>query len=774
MTCAQIFYGGDTEATATAGALIATGAWPTSVVMWPDSGYALVAQTGRDSLGFLNLTTLALEDAIHVGNEPAGIVVAGDIAYVSISGANEVAKVDLTTRTVVGTLMTGHDPRSMVLSPSGDRLYVASLMSFNEHRLGLLEGTTEPELQRDITIVDTATFTHVGWVPEVGTMTRGLWISPDGKRLIAAVTHSNNDGSSIDADSMPHSHGLAVMDDIDTLGPETPVTQIDLDYREISAGPAPSPFTMAVTPDGSKLVVTLSAGKAFLVLHPETLEEIMRVPTGNDPRGLIFAKGKVWTTAWLDNQLQGITLPEPGVLGALDQVSVEVGADPTPMAIKQGQRIFNDAGFSKHGDFSCNNCHIDGLTDGLVWDLLVDGDVNTLAFRNVAGTDPFLWGGQLPTLFDFSREVLRLVGADASGGEMESLTLYMQSITAPPNPYTRPGGRLTDLGELGKSVFDAPAGDGGGGCAACHSGPLFTNRTMVKGKTNGKMTDVPGLIGVYDTPPYGREGTWPTLEAMVVYAVEFTGGELTKDEMQALISYVKQIPGEALWLNSARPLSGSDHVWVETPLELTFSQLVAPEQLDFFKMTKVDGEEETPLAGAWSVTGRVARFIPEGPLSHDTTYHMHVEGGLMGSLGQVLLDALDLTFTTGGVPGTDVSGQFRATLYASQVAPELINSDPEADIAFLQATGGNVTGVLNTVISVATISHLEGVTSGMTLVLEPFLFDTDFGEIQLESGYIDLVDEDGDGYADGGTGAVSALGFTVPLSMVRTSTPGKD
>ncbi len=292
---------------------------------------------------------------------------------------------------------------------------------------------------------------------------------------------------------------------------------------------------------------------------------------------------------------------------------------------------------------------------------------------------------------------------------------------------------------------------------------------MVDGKTEGVKTDVPGLIGVYDTPPYGREGQWATLEAMVEYAVEFTGGTLTAEEMAALNAYVRQIPGDALWLNSARPLSGSDHVWVETPIELTFSQLLAPGQEDLFSMAIAEDE---PVAGDWTISGRVARFEPtDGTLVHETDYTIEVGAGLEGALGQVLRSPLTIEFATGGVPETDVSGKWLATLQATQVLPGLIDFDPQADIAFLQATGGNMTGVINSQFDVATISHIEGVVSGMTMVLEPFLFDTDFGQIKLESGFAEMVDENGDGWAEYGVGEVSALGYTVPWFMHRVSIP---
>ncbi len=736
---------------ATPGDLIPTGAWPTSVASWPGSGYALVAQTGRDSIGFLDLAAGRVVDAIRVGDEPAGIRVQGDVAYVTLSGEDRVARVDLQARRVLDTLEVGRDPRSMALSPDGGTLYVASLISYNAHRSGPSGPPTEAALKRDIAIIDTADFSLRGFVPEVGTIIRGLHASDGG--LIAAVSHSRNDRSEIDADNEPHTHGLARVDL--TTDPPT-VTHVPLG----ESSPAASPFTLMAV--GDRLLVTLSASRAVLVLDRETLAEEARLPTGHDPRGLALAHDRVWTTAWLDNRLEGLTLPPVDA----EPVIVPVGDDPTPPDVKAGQRIFNDASFSEHGQFSCNNCHIDGLTDGLVWDLLVDGEVNTLAFRNVAGTDPFLWGGELPTLFDFSREVLRLVGGDATGQQMEQLTLYMQSITAPPNPFTRPGGRLTDEALRGRALFDTPVDEGGAACVGCHGGPLFTSRAIVPGKTDDIDTDVPGLIGVYDTAPYGRRGDWVTLEGMLDRALEYTGADLDAADHAALMAYLRQIPGDGMWLNGTRPLSGADHVWRETPIELTFSHRLAAEQADRFSITRGDG---APVDGAWTVRGRVARFAPAAPLRDETVYRIAARAPLAGALGQRLRAPIHIEWRTGSDPQTDISGRYEAQLML--VDAGIGQSRPLVQMAALQSSGGDVTGVIDGYDDVIDLSHVEGMVSGQRVVFEPFLLVTTLGDFLIEQAYMDTTDEDGDGYADTGAGRFRSLGRDIEWTARRLAAP---
>lgn len=727
--------------------LVPTGSWPTSLALWTDAAgteWLIVSQTGRDSLGFLNTETRRLEDAVLVGNEPAGLIVDGDALYVALSGEDRVAKFDLVTRSIIDIIEVGHDPRAMLLDTTHGRLFVASLLSSNAHPKGPIQG--EPvaaEAQRDIAVIDTTNFTINGWVHEVGTILRGLWLNQDATELLVATSHSDNTPEEVDADTRPHAHALMQInvdptseDNLSVMG------LVDLDGQDSSLGPAPSPFTLRTTPDGEHLIVTLAAGQSVLILDAETREELERLPAGSDPRGLAFTEDRFWTYAWLDNQL--VSWPLPGLPG--ESVQVTVGDDPTPFEIKQGQRIFNDAAFSKRGEFSCNNCHIDGITDGLVWDILTDGPVNTIAFRNIGGSAPFLWGGQLPTLFDFSREVLKLVGANASGAQMELLTTYMQSVTAPPNPYTLPGGKLTDEATWGKSIFENEAA-----CSECHSGTLLTNQELVAGKTEGVMTDVPSLFGVYDTGPWGREGQWTTLEDMVAYAVDFTQSTLSDEELAALNAYVREQPADRLYLTSSRPLNHSHHIWHGTPIELTFSAALRPNQEGLFSFWEVDAAtgEGSPISGSWSASGRIVRFVPDTDLDLNTAYRIEVDKGLEGTLGHLTPSDFTIEFETGGLPGLDVSGTWDLKLKVAGLGQVGI------DIALLQSDGGQVTGVTLDDIDEGEIDHLEGVVDGDVLALDPFTIDSVIGPIFVETGVtLSMWDNDGDGYADEGEGDV--------------------
>ena len=177
------------------------------------------------------------------------------------------------TRTVVNVLDVGREPRAMALDSERGRLYVASLISSNEHPRGPLQGEEAlPTMTtRDIAVIDTATAEVVDFIPHVGTILRGLWLSEDGNTLVVGVSHSQNQKLAVDAESRPHVHGLAFVDVSE--GSEYPVSQLDLDEQESSTGAAPSPFSMLANPETNSLWITLSAGASVLEVDGDSYAE---------------------------------------------------------------------------------------------------------------------------------------------------------------------------------------------------------------------------------------------------------------------------------------------------------------------------------------------------------------------------------------------------------------------------------------------------------------------------------------------------------------------
>lgn len=346
---------------------------------------------------------------------------------------------------------------------------------------------------------------------------------------------------------------------------------------------------------------------------------------------------------------------------------------------------------------------------------------------------------------------------------MQLLTTYMQSVTAPPNPYALPGGRFTPEAERGREVFFASAAArGGAGCGECHSGPLFTNRQLVDGKTPNTRTDVPSLLGTYDTGPWGREGQWTTLEAMVDYAVVYTGGTLEPDERDALVAYVQQLPGDVLYINSSTPLDGGKNVWVESPIELIFSAVLAEGSESHFTAEAHNGDDWVEYRGAWIVSGRRVHFEPLNPLAEGARYRVRIAAGLSGVLGESTKEDLMVEFETGEGAEVDMSGGWRLRVTAPL--------DGSVRGAFLQAPGGRVTGAILESDGIIDFDHVEGFVVGTTLILEPFLVESEFGQVRIDSAEIELFDDDDDGRADRGEGVAHTI-VDLTVLLERTSYP---
>lgn len=117
-------------------------------------------------------------------------------------------------------------------------------------------------------------------------------------------------------------------------------------------------------------------------------------------------------------------------------------------------------------------------------------------------------------------------------------------------PEVRPfRARDPDYLQRGGMLFVDPgiSGDGSRSCATCHpgggsDGGIYRSGIAVtRGTPGGRRT--PSLFGVWQTPPYLRDGSLPTLDAAVdqMLAIDMGGAALSGPDRRALIDYVASI-----------------------------------------------------------------------------------------------------------------------------------------------------------------------------------------------------------------------------------------
>ena len=115
---------------------LGSGSYPYGAAILPDGRTGLVTNEGTATMSVIDMRAATRTASIHLGadlSHPEDVVVdrAGTRAYVSLSNADQVAVVNLSTRRVVRTISVGSgfglgtSPVGLALEPSGKRLFVA-------------------------------------------------------------------------------------------------------------------------------------------------------------------------------------------------------------------------------------------------------------------------------------------------------------------------------------------------------------------------------------------------------------------------------------------------------------------------------------------------------------------------------------------------------------------------------------------------------------------------------------------------------------------------
>jgi mono/diheme cytochrome c family protein len=190
---------------------------------------------------------------------------------------------------------------------------------------------------------------------------------------------------------------------------------------------------------------------------------------------------------------------------------------------------------------ACASCHPEGRDDGHVWTFSGEGQRRTQTLAGtLAGTAPFHWGGNLPTLSFLMDEVStrRMGGVIQSSARVEALQGWLLALQ-PLRPAVSPVVEQSQV-DQGEALFQ----DETVGCASCHSGPSFTNnRNEEVGR--GAALQVPSLIGIGMRAPYMHDGCAATLMDRFDPACGGDGhgdiAGLDAADLEALVAYMNTL-----------------------------------------------------------------------------------------------------------------------------------------------------------------------------------------------------------------------------------------
>ncbi len=568
------------------------GRHPRSLAVAPD-GTLWVTNQDDASVSVLDAdgTTLATSE-LPPASRPSGIVMnrARGVAYVALQALGEVAEIDLATRTVVRRASAGPWSTGVAVDASSSRIFVTRFISAPT-------GGEVAELSADSLELTRRFPLALDPGPDTEATARGVpnylraaVPSPDGYALWVPSKQDNVlRGAARDGQALTFETSVRTVVSLVDLGTNQELLDERSDLNNRALG-----LSLTFSPIGDYAFVALLGNNGVEVLDAYDRQIVAGAfELGKAPDGLVLDDaGRLYVNSFLSRSV--VILDASSVLAStgfsLDRIGEVVvsTAEKLPEQVLAGKVVFYDASdlrMGLDGYISCAACHLDGFEDGQVWDFTDRGEglrnTTSLLGKRGTGQGRLHWSANFDEVQDFEHDIRNAFGGsgflpdetfnegtrnmtlgDPKAGlspELDALSAYVTSLDrVPPSPYRAPDGHLTREGWRGREVFQRA------GCAACHSGPDFTDSPSgtlhdvgtlqaTSGKRLGEPLtglDTPTLRGVWQTAPYLHDGSAATLlDVITAKNPEDRHGAtlgLTDAERNDLTSYLLQIDNTAL------------------------------------------------------------------------------------------------------------------------------------------------------------------------------------------------------------------------------------
>ncbi len=507
------------------------------------------------------------------GSRPFGVAVSPDesAAYVTFQARGELWKLS-SAGAVLGVTDLGGSPRGVAVTADSQKVLVTRFVSPSSHG--------------EVWQVDAATMTveathTLAFDPGPDTENSGrgvpnyitsLRVSPDGTRVIIPSKKDNvARGLFVDGQLLTHeSRTRTIVSELDLVaGVEDLSARIDLDDRNMAQAVAWSPL-------GDLFFAATQGTNTVEVFDAYARTFVASLPTGRAPQGLVFNgdgsrlfvhNAMSRTVSVFDTTaLLAATSNAAPLLAEVPLVATEV---LSPQVLL-GKQLFHDAAdprLSLDGYISCAGCHLDGGSDGQVWDFTQSGEGlrNTIDLFGRAGTGHgnVHWTANFDEIHDFENDIRGAFGGTGLmtdddfaltsvplglpkaglSPELDALAAYVSSLSEfPKSPYRPNAGEMTLEALAGKDLF------GQLGCSQCHPAPNYTDGLSHDVGTlqtsSGPMTtaiDTPTLRGVWASPPYLHDGQAATLSDVLNSATHGGTTGLTMEQRARLVAYLQQL-----------------------------------------------------------------------------------------------------------------------------------------------------------------------------------------------------------------------------------------
>jgi cytochrome c peroxidase len=226
------------------------------------------------------------------------------------------------------------------------------------------------------------------------------------------------------------------------------------------------------------------------------------------------------------------------------KTDIVLGLLPELKSSERGELLFYDARLSHEGWLSCNSCHVDGHSNGLLNDNLSDGTFGTpkrvLSLLGVKDTAPWAWNGGVGELKDQVRKSVEVTmrGAKPTDEQVRDLEAFLRTLPPPP-PLRSATAANKDAVRRGKELFNQQ------GCSGCHAPPTYTSaKTYDVGladEAGHKTFNPPSLRGIAQAGPYFHDNRAAGLEEVFTVHRHQLKKDLIKEELADLLTFLRSL-----------------------------------------------------------------------------------------------------------------------------------------------------------------------------------------------------------------------------------------
>jgi len=228
------------------------------------------------------------------------------------------------------------------------------------------------------------------------------------------------------------------------------------------------------------------------------------------------------------------------------EAELSLGPQPQLTLADRGELLFFDSRLSHDGWMSCNSCHTEGHTNGMLNDNFSDKSFGApkrvLSLLGRANTAPFAWNGEAKDFDEQIRtSITNTMQADdpPTDNQITAISAYLETLQSPPPLDFSRGNRNEKAIERGHKLFETNR------CTSCHAPPTYTTPRVynvgLKDRQGNERFNPPTLRGVGQRGPFFHEGQAETLEEVFRDFKHKLRDELTEEQLKDLVAFLRSL-----------------------------------------------------------------------------------------------------------------------------------------------------------------------------------------------------------------------------------------